>query len=167
MSTTDNCQTLYTQQEICIETFNSSRLINIFFTNEMEKEYVREKILDCIQVFSNYFQKIVMLRSTFTNSISFSMMTRTHLNEEFGHDDILLNERKNKNILFDPVLDSAMAWFCWKMLSLNDLEKTILMHWVLESSAYCFFTHAKEIFDRYRQMEYFKIHTQADEEQKK
>ena len=48
MSTTDNCQTLYTQQEICIETFNSSRLINIFFTNEMEKEYVREKILDCI-----------------------------------------------------------------------------------------------------------------------
>jgi len=159
-------ESLYQQQALNLQKFENSNLLEFLSTSELEKKEIRDKILNCIQTFANYFQKIVMLRNIFTNNPVFSLMARAHLNEELGHDDILMKERDNKNSSFDPILDSAMAWFCWKMMGLNDLEKTVLMHWVLETSAYCFFAKAKAIFVRYEEMEYFKIHSEADEEHK-
>ena len=32
----------------------------------MKKKHIRERLLDSIQVFSDYFQKVVMLRSIFS-----------------------------------------------------------------------------------------------------
>ena len=162
----DKKENLYQQQALNLQRFENSDLLKLLSKKELEEKEMRDKVLNCIQVFANYFQKIVMLRNIFTNDSAFSVMARAHLNEELGHDDILIKERGNKNTFFDPILDSAMAWFCWKMMGLNDLEKTVLMHWVLESSAYCFFINAKKIFDNYDEMEYFKIHSEADEEHK-
>lgn len=161
-----NEEHLYQQQEECLQKFKNSHLLKVLSSTELDKKEVRNTILDCIQIFANYFQKIVMLRGAFTHSLVLSSMARMHLNDELDHDAILMKERNNTNTLFDPILDSAMAWFCWQMFGLNDLEKTVLMHWVLESSAYCFFINAKTVFDHYGEMEYFKIHAQADEEHK-
>lgn len=159
-------ESLYQQQALNLKIFENSNLLKFLSIRELEKKEIRDKILNCIQVFANYFQKIVMLRNIFTNNPVFSRMACAHLSEELGHDDILMKERGNKDISFDPILDSAMAWFCWKMMGLNDLEKTVLMHWVLETSAYYFFAKAKTIFECYEEMEYFKIHSEADEEHK-
>lgn len=161
-----NEESLYQQQAQCLQKFENSQLLKILSSTEINKKEIRNNILDCIQILANYFQKIVMLRSAFTQNAVLSAMARMHLNEELGHDAILMKERSNKSIPFDPILDSSMAWFCWQMFTLNDLEKTVLMHWVLESSAYCFFTHAKIVFNRYDEMEYFQIHSEADEEHK-
>ena len=161
-----NEEGLYRQQEQCLKIFQESHLLKILSSADLNKKTIRDEILDYIQIFANSFQKIVMLRSVFTHSRILSSMAQMHLSEELGHDIILMKERSNKSALFDPILDSAMAWFCWQMFKLNDLEKTVLMHWVLESSAYCFFSHAKTIFDRYGEMEYFKIHSEADEAHK-
>jgi hypothetical protein len=161
-----NEEGLYRQQEQCLKNFQESHLLKILSSTELDKKENRNKILDCIQIFANYFQKIVMLRGVFTHNPVLSAIARMHLNEELGHDAILVKERNNKDTVFDPILDSAMAWFCWQMFGLNDLEKTVLMHWVLESSAYCFFTKAKTVFDRYGEMAYFQIHSEADEEHK-
>lgn len=161
-----NEECLYRQQEQCLKNFQESHLLKILSSTELDKKETRDKMLDSIQIFANYFQKIVMLRSVFTHGPILSSMAQMHLNEELGHDVILMKERSNKSTPFDPILDSSMAWFCWQMFKLNDLEKTVLMHWVLESSAYCFFIHAKTVFDRYGEMKYFQIHSEADEEHK-
>lgn len=161
-----NEEDLYQQQEECLKKFKNSHLLKILSSIELDKKEIRDIILDCIQIFANYFQKIVMLRGAFTYSLVLSSMARMHLNDELGHDAILMKERNDRNPIFDPILDSSMAWFCWQMFGLNDLEKTILMHWVLESSAYCFFINAKTVFDRYDKMKYFEIHAEADEEHK-
>lgn len=158
-----NEEGLYRQQEQCLKNFQESHLLKILSSTELDKKETRNKILDCIQIFANYFQKIVMLRGTFTHNPVLSAIARMHLNEELGHDAVLMKERNNRDSLFDPILDSSMAWFCWQMFGLNDLEKTVLMHWVLESSAYCFFSNAKTVFGRYGEMEYLDIHSEADE----
>jgi hypothetical protein len=161
-----NEEGLYRQQEQCLKIFQDSHLLKILSSTDLNEKTIRDKTLDYIQIFANYFQKIVMLRGVFTYSPILSSMAQMHLNEELGHDIILMKERSNRSTLFDPILDSSMAWFCWQMFKLNDLEKTVLMHWVLESSAYCFFIEAKTVFDRYGEMEYFQIHSEADEEHK-
>ena len=162
-----NFNILMKKQTTLSKKFEDSDLMKLIKSSDIDNKDIRIKLLDCIQTFSNYFQKCVMLRSVFTEySYSFSKMADEHLSEEFGHNFDLLADRDHKPGHFDPILDSSAAWFCWKMFMLSNLEKTLLMHWVLEASAYVFFTAAHQVMDKYKETNYFKIHAEADEKHK-
>lgn len=145
-------------------TFKQSSLMSLIVDESMQKPECRRRLLDCIQVFSNYFQKTVMLRLVLNDNSSHIKIAQTHLAEEFGHDISLMHDRNDREPIWDPILEASSAWFSWKMLTLDNYEKTILVHQVLEESANIFFVKANQVMLRYNETEYFKIHAEIDDE---
>ncbi len=154
---------LLENNRIFVEKYKKNSLVRLMKSHEMNQQKKREQLLDCIQVFSNFFQKTVMLRSVFTEDNYFMEISQKHLLEEFGHNNLLKSDRKNRPEKWDPVLDSGSCWFAWKMLSLDNADKALLIHFVLEASAHVFFKEAHRIMEKYSETDYFKIHSELDE----
>ncbi|WP_248800351.1 iron-containing redox enzyme family protein [Pseudomonas sp. MWU13-2105] len=128
----------------------------------MDDKENRERLLDAVQVFSDYFQKTIMLRSVFCENRHFLSVVQAHLNEEFGHNFKLMKDRKYRVPVWHPILEATAAWFAWKMFTLDNEEKTVLIHLVLEASANIFFSAAHEVMRRYGETDYFEVHAQVD-----
>ncbi|HVV68700.1 MAG TPA: hypothetical protein VG895_05580 [Patescibacteria group bacterium] len=124
----------------------------------MAESSTRELLLDCVQVLSNYFQKVVMLRNVFCDDSQFMNITIEHLQEELGHNLLLHKDRNERPPVWDPILEATCSWFAWKMFTLNDEQKTLLIHLVLETSANIFFPIAKTALCKYRRIQYLQIH---------
>lgn len=154
---------LIKKQAFYLSKFNRSNLIRLVKSGTLKNKKNRLKLLDALQPFSDFFQKTVMLRYVFSEGLSFIESAQDHLSEEFRHNIFLKLDRKNRPEKFHPVLESAAAWFAWKMFTSSDLQKTVLVHWVLEASANTFFqlVHASKYFT---ETDYFKTHSVLDEE---
>lgn len=107
----------------------------------------RSTLLDAIQVWSNFYQKMVRLRSVVSSNPKYSDASETHLAEEFQHNLHLANDRgsQSKNI-WDPALEAGSSWFVWKMFTLNDDERAALVHLVLEGSSTIFHDKAHKLW---------------------
>ncbi len=95
----------------------------------------RGRFLSCLQTWSNQFQRLVMARAAFCDDSAFRALADGHLIEEFGHHRMLADDRGDSSAMWDPVLDSCSEWFVAKMLSLDNVERTVLVHLVLETAA--------------------------------
>jgi hypothetical protein len=144
--------------------YENNPLMQLIKSDSMKEKSMREQLLDCIQVFSDYFQKVVMLRYVFCDNPKFFSISHQHLNEEYGHNVALKQDRHHRSAVWNPILEATSSWFAWKMLTLDGEEKTVLVHLVLETSAQLFFKQAHQIMDRYKETQYFKVHFAADEQ---
>jgi len=72
-------------------------------------------------------------------------------------------ERNFQPPVWDPILEATCSWFTWKMFNTTDEEKVVLVHLVLETSASIFFQTAFDIMKEHSTIEYFRIHSEADE----
>lgn len=160
----DNKTNLLKKNKQYLAAFKSSPLMRLINSDQMQRPAYRETLLDGIQVFSNFFQKTVMLRRVFTEAPRFKEIAQTHLDEEYGHSELLKKDRHYKEAMWDPILDATAGWFCWKMLELDNFEKTFLVHLVLESSANLFFHEADKVMKAYSTTNYFETHADLDEE---
>lgn len=149
------------------ERYKKNSLIKLVNSEQVEDLNVRERLLDTIQVFSNYFQKVIMLRSVFCDNYSHSIVANHHLVEEFQHNLSLERDRKNRPLIWDPILESTSCWFAWKMFTTNNEEKLVLIHLVLEASANIFFYQANLVMTKYGETKYFSIHNELDESHEK
>lgn len=149
------------------EKFSNNPMVQLAAGKKIQDTQVRERLLDAIQVLSNYFQKVIMLRHVFCADKAVSKITFAHLAEEFGHDAALNQDRRNRPLVWDPILDACSAWFAWRMFHASEDEKTILVHLVLERSAALFFRQAHKTMTQYGETSYFEIHATADEEHEK
>lgn len=154
---------LFEKNEFFAIEYQNNPLMHLIKNEAMENKFIRERLLDCIQVFSDYFQKTIMLRQVFCEDQNFLIIANQHLAEEFGHNLALLKDRNNRPPLWDPVLEATSSWFAWKILMLSNTEKTVLVHLVLETSANIFFQAAHKVMCKYGETDYFKIHSEADE----
>lgn len=150
-----------------VEEYKKNPFMKPIYANQKMDLKIEEIFLDCIQVFSNYFQKVVMLRNVFSEIPRFCEGAQEHLDEEFGHNLALMKDRKNRPPVWDPILEATSAWFTWKMFVLDNEEKTVLIHLVLESSANVFFQQAHKVMSHYGKTDYFKTHAEADEKHEK
>ena len=144
--------------------YENNLLMQLLKSNLIQEKHIRERLLDCIQVFSDYFQKVVMLRYIFSDNSKFSSVTHQHLNEEYGHNTFLNQDRHYRPSVWDPILEATGSWFAWKMFTLDAEEKTVLVHFVLEASAQLFFKRAHQVMDQYQETQYFKLHFEIDEQ---
>ena len=151
------------QNEAWISKFKSSKIMQLVESGQLNNSDIRNSMMDAIQILSNYFQRALMLRSALTDTFNFAELAQEHLDEEYGHNVSLLQERNNRPPKWDPILESGSAWFCWKMLTLDNAEKTLLIHFVLEASANIFFTAANVVMQRYKTTNYFNVHAENDE----
>lgn len=167
LETTSYLSHLLEKNREFIEVYKKNPLIQIVNSQDIVDKNKRYRLLDCIQTFSDYFQKVVMLRYVFCEDKKFFSVTQEHLKEEFGHNFLLMADRDDRPPFWDSILDAQAAWFAWKMLTLNQEEKTVLMHLVLEASANIFFREAHMIMQKYKETDYFKTHAEVDEEHEK
>ena len=150
-----------------IKQYQTNPLMHLINGSQMHQASVRHQLLDAIQLFSNYFQKIVMLRYVFCDHPSFLQVCQKHLQEEFGHNFLLMQDRDNRPPMWDAILEAAASWFCWKMFTLDEEEKVVLVHMVMEASAQLFFQQAHKVMQYYGETTYFETHAHADEKHEK
>lgn len=148
-----------------VEDHKKNPMFELVTSGRLADERLRNRFFDCVQVWSNFFQKTILARSAFTEERHFALLFEKHLDEEYGHNTNLAAERGNAlQIVWDPILEATSNWFAWKMLTLDNTEKTVLVHLVLEVGSSAFSTVANPIVASFQETEYFAIHDEADDD---
>lgn len=109
--------TLLENNKIFSEDYQINHLMELIKSELMKEKSMRHRLLDCIQVFSDYFQKVVMLRYVFCDNLKFIAVAQQHLSEEYGHNITLKQDRSHRPTIWDPLLEASCAWFVWKMFT--------------------------------------------------
>ncbi len=142
-------------------------LNNEFFSLLKNKTHLsslkKQRFLDCVQVFSDYFQLIMFSREATCEDKTYIPLFLKHLQEEFGHNELLAN-RENKHVIKDPILHASSSWFCYQMFVLDNIEKTALIHLILETGGSYYGNWAKEKVGKNVHSNYFDIHGEGDDE---
>ena len=149
---------LFKKNEEFMERFDKHRLFVLVRNGLLKDPVARRKFLDCFQVWSNYFQKMVLNRVVTLQNPAFEDLAWLHLLEELGHNRDLAKSRADLQPVFDPVLEGVCSWFSSKVGVISDVEKVVLVHLVVEASAVFFYKHvqpamadiAKGHFDKHK-----------------
>jgi quercetin dioxygenase-like cupin family protein len=153
-------EVLLEDNEQFLEDFRNSRLLALVNSPDIEHPLVREKLLDCLQSWSDMFQDLLHIRVAMTLDPAHKKIALEHLVEELGHNN---NLRDQREALHTPVGDAAflstMEWFRHQMLYKSDMVKTLLMHIVLEGSGEIFHSEAARVFAG---MPHFQEHGEDD-----
>ncbi|HEY1534542.1 MAG TPA: hypothetical protein VGF76_11000, partial [Polyangiaceae bacterium] len=155
-------QKLLALNESFAEGYRGNAMFQLVSSGELQRREMRARFFDCVQVWSSYFQRAIFARSAATDDRRFGVVFRKHLIEEFGHDLDLARERGGTRPVWDPVLDACGNWFCWKMLTCDNVEKIILIHLVLEVGGSVISAHAGPAINPLGETSYFAVHDEAD-----
>jgi hypothetical protein len=93
----------------------------------------------------------------------FEELAWLHLVEELGHNRDLAKSRGDLQPVFDPILEAVCSWFPSKIGMLSDLEKVVLVHLVVESSALFFYKHVQPAMETSGTKNHFDSHKAGDE----
>lgn len=123
----------------------------------------RARFFDCLQVFSDAFQSILVAREAMCRDERFVEVFSAHLRDELDHNKILSRDRTPRPVN-DPVLKATVSWFSRQMFVFDNAEKAVLVHLVLETAGHRFHTLAKEVFKGTSAGAlYFDAHSDADD----
>lgn len=129
----------------------------------VKDERKREKFFNYVQIFSDYFQTMMQTRQAFCRDERFSKIFLEHFHEELGHDH-LLRQRKNIATVWDPVLVAIYTWFVHQMQVLDNIEKAVVMHLVLEKTGDYYHSLGNQYLSKYVESEYYEVHAEHDED---
>jgi hypothetical protein len=148
-----------------IEKFLNTPIMLLLNDKILETDQNKEIFLATLQVWSNYFQRIMYARQAFCFEEPYMSLFRLHLEEEFGHDILLQKEHTSGLVIEDNYIDAAGMWFLNKMLSSSNLEKLIIVNLVLESCGDVFYNKVFPFFEANMRKSggFFQIHALADE----
>jgi mannose-6-phosphate isomerase-like protein (cupin superfamily) len=122
----------------------------------------RERFFACLQVISDAFQTVLSTRQATCRDARFLESFRNHFLEELGHNDLLSQRDGRTKTETDPVLTATATWFCRQMLVLDNLDKAVLVHLVLETAGADFHVLAREAFSGGSTDTYFSAHSELD-----
>ncbi|MDU8647223.1 AraC family ligand binding domain-containing protein [Pseudomonas syringae group sp. 26L6] len=143
-----------------LDSFKNSRLLSLINSPSIDQPQVREKLLDCLQTWSDMFQDLLHIRVAMTLDQAHKKIALEHLIEELGHNNNLrLQRNTNPSPVSDAAFHSTMEWFRHQMLYKSDMVKTLLMHVVLEGSGEIFHSEAARVFAG---MPHFQEHGEDD-----
>ena len=155
---------LFDLNEEYMERFDKHRLFALVNKGLLDKPGAEKRFLDCFQVWSNYFQKMVIARVMTLQDQQFEDLAWLHLVEELGHNRDLAKKRSDLQLVFDPILESTSAWFASKMDTIGEVEKVVLVHLVVEASATFFYKHIHPAMASTKSAEHFEVHNVVDED---
>lgn len=147
-----------------LDTFLTHPLFLLAHSGRLQAPGVRARLLDCLQVWSTHFQKMVMARVVVSHQPRFAELAQAHQREESGHDHALSMNRRDARPVWDPVLESTASWFVGKMLSLSDLERLVLVHLVVEGAGSVFYREMLPYLSTAETRAHFEPHLDADVE---
>ncbi|HEY3918528.1 MAG TPA: cupin domain-containing protein [Stellaceae bacterium] len=154
---------LFKKNEEYMERFDKHRLFVLVRNGLLKNPLARRRFLDCFQVWSNHFQRMVLNRVVTLQNPQFEELAWLHLVEELGHNRDLAKSRSDLQPVFDPILEGVCSWFPSKIGVLSDLEKVVLVHLVVEASALFFYKHVQPAMETDAK-NHFDNHKRADEQ---
>ena len=154
---------LFKKNEEYMERFDKHRLFVLVRNGLLKDPVARRKFLDCFQVWSNYFQKMVLNRVVTLQNPAFEDLAWAHLTEELGHNRDLAKSRPDLQTVFDPILEGVCSWFATKVGVISDIEKVVLVHLVVEASAVFFYKHVQPAMATNTAKGHFEKHKSDDE----
>jgi mannose-6-phosphate isomerase-like protein (cupin superfamily) len=153
---------LLAQNELRARTALNSPFFLLLRDGALESESARSMFRECLRVFSDAFQVILLTRQATCKDEVYRRAFDEHLLEELGHNK-LLSVSGNPRAAEDPILQATASWFCHQMLVLDNLGKAVV-HVVLETAGFYFHTLAKPVLETDNSAEYFHTHAEDDEE---
>ncbi|WP_437669206.1 cupin domain-containing protein [Sorangium sp. So ce131] len=124
----------------------------------------RAVFLDLLQRWSATFQRLMLLRQATCVEPSFAEGFSRHLQEEIGHDRMLVPALGAGPRCRDAIVEATGEWFVAQMLTRDNAEKAALVHLVLEVSAHAFHSEAARAFQgEVHLAPYFSVHGEADD----
>ena len=154
---------LFKKNDEYMERFDKHRLFVLIRNGLLKDPVARRKFLDCFQVWSNYFQKMVLNRVVTLQNPAFEELAWLHLLEELGHNRDLAKSRPDLQLVFDPILEGVCSWFPSKVGVISDVEKVVLVHLVVEASAVFFYKHVQPAMGANTAKGHFDKHKSDDE----
>ena len=157
---TDVLSSLMEKQNVYLNEYTNNPLVKLVTSRKAEIPQVKARLLSALQHWSNTFQRVLFAKAAFGNHQEFQDLSEAHIAEEIGHNKTLAQLGGNQN-LWDPALASACSWFVEQMFRLSEVEKVILVHFVLEGSGQIFHNRANWLFPG---NVHFNLHNEHDEE---
>jgi hypothetical protein len=146
-----------------LEQHKRLRSFQMFVDGTLDDPMKREMMYACLQVFARHFQTMLFTRQAHCVDDRYSSLFLQHLREEIGHDDVLRKDRGRAEEVWDPVIEGAAAWFISRMVTLDNIEKTAVIHLVLESSGAHMGTVSRHTMRRFGSANYFDLHDEIDQ----
>jgi hypothetical protein len=135
----------------------------LFSDGTVEDPAKRERLFACGHAFSRHFQTMLYARHAHCADGRYLALFERHLREEAGHDQILGNKRERSDLVWDPIMESAAAWFISRMSILDNVEKLAVIHLVLESSGAYMGSVSGPVMRGLGAGEYFELHDEVDQ----
>lgn len=143
-----------------LEAYSRSDLMQLLDSVAIHNTATQEVLLDCLQTWSDYFQRLLLLRAALSQHSEHQCVAADHLKDELGHNDNLRAQRGGKHgRIWDATMQSVMEWFKHRIMVVSDIEKTLLMHLIIEASGEVFHKKASAIFS---DMLHFQEHGDDD-----
>ncbi|CAN7279409.1 hypothetical protein LJR230_001232 [Trinickia sp. LjRoot230] len=144
-----------------MERFANNPLFDLVDGTAHVNAEVRARMLDFLQPWSDAFQRIACARVYAESDPRACTVAQRHLAEEIGHNAELARTRGDTaKRRWDPIIDAVSSWFVDRMVASTSAARTVLMHFVLESSSLVFHSRAKALFP---DSKYFAVHAAFDE----
>lgn len=162
--TVNSVDSLLKFNELYYHTFQQRPFFKIIATgllNQDEKK--RNAFFNYVQIFSDYFQTMMQTRQASCRDDKFYPVFLAHFMDELGHDD-LLRQRENINEKWDPILAAVCTWFVHQMQVLDNIEKAVVMHLVLEKTGDFYHSLANKNLSQHVKSDYYEVHAEHDED---
>lgn len=142
--------------------FHNNLIFQLMTSGQLSSPEKQEKLLGYLHIWSVSFQRMMLLKTAICDDHAFSSLFSQHLDEEYGHDKILFNERQNKDFKSDAILEALCHWFFSKMLSFTPHEQIVVVHLCLEAASTIFHECVIPIIDPNKKSNYLKLHDELD-----
>ena len=159
----DSLESLHALNQYYRAKFQKSNIFQLLKEDTLRNSAGLSRFLSCLQVMSNYFQKIMFSRVANCDDEEFRKVYYEHFLEEIGHDIALKKERDNKEPIWDPVLEGCASWFVNKNNSLDNTGSIVLVQMALEGGAHIFYESFEDLMKEVRGSAHFTKHVEADE----
>jgi quercetin dioxygenase-like cupin family protein len=130
---------LLERNDTYLRQFALNPLFALARTGALDHGEPRNRFLDCFQVWSNSFQRMVQLRATISENPIYAKLAHAHALDERDHNLDLATRRDAIRHVWDPTLEATCSWFLWKLFAIDEAERVVLMHLVIEASATVFY----------------------------
>jgi hypothetical protein len=156
-------QELLALNEQMLERHKRLRVFRFFTDGTLEDAAKRDVFLACLQALARHFQETIFMRQAHCATEPYRSLFMRHFREEVGHDDVLRADRGRSDEMWDPIIEAVGAWFSSRMSVLDNIEKAVIVHLVLESSGAYMGSLSRKMMPRFGSANYFALHDELDD----
>lgn len=146
-----------------LEETKQLRLFRMLQDGSLKDEKKRQAHLNSLEIWSMRNQLLLFTRQATCIDAKYETTFLQHFNEEIGHDVLYKTRAREENPAEDPVIEAIASWFVHQMFIRDNVEKTALIHLVIEHTSHHYHTLARPMLAKFVNDDYFAVHEADDD----